>query len=159
MRCQGVISWFRAFVAVSILTLAPSTVHSLQALFDNRVKIQPSPLIGGPEWLPVHCKVVLGDRYVFDFIPLNAASKQTIQRLTGLQAVPAIVRTIQKNQSQAEVRTDFTGKWDGDGDELTKTYVEKAVRFCEDYDRDLHLIKNNCWSFAFDLLVHISQDE
>jgi hypothetical protein len=134
-------------------------VDELQVSVYNRVAIQSSPLIGGPTWLPVHCKVIVDDQHIFDFIPLNAASTETIKKLITLQTVPATVRIIQKND-KSEVNDSCNNRSeDGDDDELTKLYVERAVQFSQEYDQDLHLISNNCWSFAFDLLRNISYPE
>lgn len=150
-------SFFVAFLfAISSAIIPVRLVDALQVL-NNRVKLQPSPLVGGPAWLPVHCKVVVDGSHVFDFIPLNADSTKTIQKLISLQAVPATVRTTQKNRKR---ETDDNNNNDDDGDdELTNLYVERAVQFCQEYDEDLHLINNNCWSFAIDLLRYISHAE
>ena len=134
---SGFALWSGAFLA-----------EALQLAVNNRVAIQTAPLIEGPSWLPVHCKVIVDDSHVFDFIPLNAASKETLQKLVTLQAVPATVRIMKKSgEPEANKR---------DNDE---PYVERAIKFCEEYDRDLHLLSNNCWSFAFDLLQTISRSE
>lgn len=122
---------------------------ALQLAVNNRVKIETAPLIEGPTWLPVHCKVIVDDSHVFDFVPLNAASKQTLQKLVTLQAVPATARIMKKN-GEREIDSNE------DNDE---PYVERAIRFCEQYNQDLHLLSNNCWSFAFDLLQTLSSSE
>lgn len=140
-----------SFYVVFLLAISSATIPVVEALqvLNNRVKLQLSPLIGGPAWLPVHCKVVVDDSYLFDFIPLNAASTETLQKLISLQAVPATVRTTQNNNNRGG----------DDDDELTKLYLERAVQFCQEYEKQLHLINNNCWSFAFDLLRYIFQSE
>ena len=143
------------FTVLSIATPSLFVVEALQVSVNNRVAIQLSPLIGGPAWLTVHCKVIVDESHVFDFIPLNAASTETLKKLITLQKVPATVRIIQKND-KSEVNSSFNNRsGDGDDDELAKLYVEQAVQFSEEYDQDLHLISNNCWSFAFDLLRNI----
>lgn len=129
----------------------------LQVLLNDRVRIQPSPLIGGPTWLPVHCKVVLDNSHIFDFVPRNAASTETIQKLISLQAVPAIVRTSRKNQGRETEGIGRSLDIGSGNDDQMELYIDRAIQFCEDYDRDLHLINNNCWSFAFDLIQHIYQ--
>jgi len=151
-----------AFCLASIFTLLSETtpsfvVEALIVSVNNRVTIQSSPLIGGPVWLPVHCKVIVDDSHIFDFIPLNAASTETIQKLITLQTVPATVRIIQKN-GKSEVNGSCNNRCNDDV-EFTKLYVERAVQFSQEYDQDLHLISNNCWSFAFDLLWNISHPE
>ena len=40
------------------------------------------------------------------------------------------------------------------GTETTRL-VEKANKFCEVYPKELHLIQNNCWRFAFKLYDHL----
>uniref|UniRef100_A0A7S4A9J1 Uncharacterized protein n=1 Tax=Pseudo-nitzschia australis TaxID=44445 RepID=A0A7S4A9J1_9STRA len=160
MKCHGIISSsYTVFIfVISSLTITLCAVDSLQLNFDNRVRIQPSPLIGGPDWLPVHCKVVVDDSYVFDFIPLNAASPETLQKLISLQAVPATVRTRQKNHKREAQETEHQNSENkSDNEEVKKIYIERADQFCKEYDRDLHLINNNCWSFAFDLIQYISR--
>mmetsp|Transcript_9591 Transcript_9591/g.28635 ORF Transcript_9591/g.28635 Transcript_9591/m.28635 type:complete len:158 (-) Transcript_9591:121-594(-) len=156
MRSHCVRSSFYTFfiVAISCLAIASHVVNSLQLLFNGRVKLKPSPLIGGPGWLPVHCKVEVGDSHVFDFVPVNAESTETIQKLITLQTVPATARQMGNNR-KAQNGKQCSGdncNWD----ESTKLYAERAARFCEEYDRDLHLVSNNCWSFAFDLIQYIS---
>jgi len=147
------------FTVLSIATPSLFVVEALQVSVNNRVAIQSSPLIGGPAWLPVHCKVIVDDSYVFDFIPLNAASTETLKKLITLQKVPATVRIIEKND-KSEVNGSFNNRsGEGDDDKLAKLYVERAVQFSQEYDQDLHLISNNCWSFAFDLLRNISYPE
>jgi len=122
-------------------------------LLDNRLAIQLSPLVGGPAWLPVHCKVIVDDSHVFDFIPMNATSTETIQKLISLQKVPATVRIIEKSKT-GEIRRSLNSRSEED-DELSK----RAVLFCQEYDQDLHLIDNNCWSFCFDLVRNVTHPE
>jgi len=118
--------------------------EALQFPINDRVKVQTAPLIEGPSWLPVHCKVIVDDSHVFDYIPMNAASKDTLFKLVTLQAVPATVRITIKNGDKTN---------DNSGDSLSlEPYVERAIQFSEEYNQDLHLVNNNCWSFAFDLL-------
>ena len=151
-----------AFCFTSMLTVLSGTtpsfvVEALQVRVNSRVTIQPSPLIGGPSWLPVHCKIIVDDSHIFDFIPLNAASTETIRKLITLKPVPATARIIQKEKKNRI--HDSCNKRSDDDDELEKMYVERAVQFCQEYEQDLHLVRNNCWSFAFDLLRDISQPE
>ncbi len=129
----------RSVIGLALISIGFFLVaEALQLPVNNRVKIQTAPLIEGPSWLPVHCKVIVDDSHVFDFVPLNAASKETLLKLVTLRAVPATARITKKN---GDKNMD-------DGE----PYVERAVQFCEAYDQDLHLVNNNCWSFAFDLV-------
>jgi hypothetical protein len=119
-----------------------------------RIEIQPSPLIGGPKWFPVHCKVVIDEIHYFDFVPINATNPQTLQRLLTLQPVPAVARfTVNKrnNTSSAPSSSQETDTNDGT--------ITRAIKFCEAYNKDLHLIYNNCWTFAFEILrITLSDD-
>lgn len=134
-------------------------------IFDNRLKIQPSPLIGGPTWLPVHCKVIVDGTHIYDFVPLNATSPVTIQKLIQLQAVPAKVQIIRRSSEPQTNNNDdnnnsYKDEENGNNskvnnDEEAKLFVERAEQFCQEYDQDLHLIKSNCWSFAFDLILYV----
>lgn len=148
-------------LVLALLTFQVCGVEGLlQVLLNNdRVRIQPSPLIGGPKWLPVHCKVVLDNSHVFDFVPRNAASTETIQKLISLRSVPAIARTSRKNQGRETEEIGQSRNNDSDSDDPKNLYIDRAIQFCEDYDRDLHLVNNNCWSFAFDLIQHIHQPQ
>lgn len=119
------------------------------------IGLQLSPLIGGPTWLPVHVKVVLetdaGD-YKWDFVPLKPSDPATLQKLLSLQAVPAEIRSY----SQATASEDS-----GDDDVVpllnASHLVQRAQTFCDEYpDRDLSLISNNCWVFAYRLYQSIS---
>ena len=150
-----------AICVASIFTVLVGAfvAEALQVAVNSRVIIQTAPLVEGPSWLPVHCKVVVDDSYVFDFIPLNAASKETLQKLVTLQAVPATVRILKKNaENEDDGKSNRVGE-DAGKSASAEQYVERAVLFSEEYDRDLHLLSNNCWSFAFDLLQTISRPE
>ena len=149
---------FLASTLIFLFGTNPSfEVRGFQVSVGNRVKILTSPLLGGPSWLKVHCKVIVDDSYVFDFVPLNAASVETIQKLVCLQPVPATIRTIQNNASSG-LNELFKKRSEDDNDDWQsdELYSRRAVEFCNDYDQDLHLIRNNCWSFAFDLIQNIS---
>jgi hypothetical protein len=124
-----------------LLSPLPLLAFSIQA--TSRIQLQPSPLIGGPAWLPVHVKVVIDEKYVFDYVPRNAASTETLKRLVTLQAVPAQARS-----------------WIAeDEDDTHNIYAQRAQEFCEQYSKDLHLIRNNCWTFAFEMIQHVTQQQ
>jgi hypothetical protein len=128
------------FRAMTILCFMATTVHSFSIPVADSIRLETAPLIGGPSWLPLHVKVVVDDLNVFDYIPLNATSTETLQNLLSLQAVPAEPRSkISSNIVASE----------------TTVYSKRAIQFCEDYTKDLHLIENNCWTFAFDLVRFI----
>ena len=130
-------------------------------IFDNRLEIQPSPLIGGPTWLPLHCKVIVDGTHIYDFVPLNATSSETIQKLIQLQAVPAKVQIIRRSSEPQTNNNDNNNSYKDEEygndnyDEEAKLFIERAEQFCQEYDQDLHLIRSNCWSFAFDLILYV----
>ena len=155
----------------------------------QKIRLQLAPLIGGPSWLPVHVKVLIGidddeeeeeeeenrldgsslssppqPNFVCDFVPLDPASKETIQKLLTLQGVPAEARFVVVNNRTSTNNTV--------GDALTETTEidndtageqakvgELAKHFCEAYPKDLHLIKNNCWTFAYKLIRHVQENQ
>ena len=110
-------------------------VQAFSIPIAKNVCLETAPLIGGPSWLPVHVKVVLDEVNKFDFVPKNAMSPETVQRLLSLQPVAAEARAF---------RVD-TGS----------LYSERATQFCKDYSKDLHLVTNNCWFFAMELLLFV----
>ena len=126
------------------LELLSSTwfANGLSIPINGRIKIRPAPLIGGPSWLPVHCQVIVDNKNVFDFVPLNATEPSTLQKLVTLEPVPAMARTRIQG-----VRSD------------SSSYVDKAAQFCENYDKELHLVTNNCWTFAFELIHCITKGD
>jgi hypothetical protein len=130
------------------------------------ISLQTAPLIGGPSWLPLHVKMVIFDpesssleydalpseqqqkEFRFDYVPLNPTSPETLQKLLLLQPVPAEAR----KSPNVFLKTDTTAS-------LTRHRVQRALDFCETYDKDLQLLSNNCWTFCFELLDHIQRDD
>jgi hypothetical protein len=90
--------------------------------------------------LPVHVKVIVDEEHIFDYVPQNATSPATLTRLLWLQAVPADPRIFS----------------DTDGKNVSSS-VERARAFCKEYDKDLHVVTNNCWTFALDLISYIQR--
>ena len=161
---------------------------------NDFIGLETSPLIGGPSWLPVHCRVVLtvGEggqgkkmkseqqereqdagnevQLVYDYIPQNATSTETLQKLVSFQPVQAQVRifsrkvaTLTSASSTSVSEIPMTKKLA----ELPTTsslspnkascppsmYEQRAEMFCREYqDKKLHLLYNNCWTFAFNLI-------
>ena len=98
------------------------------------IQLKLSPLIGGPSFLPVHVKVVVANDHIYDFVPLNAADPETIAGLLRLKPVPGEIRSMGRKQNQSPI-------------------VEKADTFVNGYSNtDLHLVYNNCWTFALLML-------
>ena len=113
-------------------------VDALSFTATKGIELRTSPLIGGPSWFPVHVKVVIDDKHVFDYVPLNPTSKQTMKKLVYFQAVPA----------EARIMSTITN----DDDDQTIEYVHRAQQFCELYSKDLHLLYTNCWMFSFKII-------
>ncbi len=123
--------------SVQLLAIV-TMVNSFSFRVADSIRIETAPLIGGPLWLPLHVKVVVDEQNVFDYVPINATSPDTIQSLLTLKAVPAEARV--KRLSS--------------GGEAT-VYAQRARQFCASYTKDLHLIENNCWSFAYELVQFV----
>lgn len=102
--------------------------------------------MGGPEWLPVHVKIVVDEHHIFDYVPQNATAPGTLMKLLSLQAVAADARI-------GIVSDSYT-----DGTSVS-TSVERARTFCNEYDKDLHILTNNCWTFAWNLIRYIRDDD
>jgi hypothetical protein len=147
------------------------------------VYFENSPLIGGPAWLPIHVKVVLDEGdfvHKWDFVPIDATNATTLLSLASLQPVPAEVRyqrrqlPLRLKQSNAAFAgydivlrssIDESGADSGKENDLerhrriTERMLAKAELFCASYERDLHLLKNNCWTFALQLWYHLGNVE
>lgn len=132
----------RLLVILVWLLLSPLPLLAVSIQATSRIQLQLSALIGGPAWLPVHVKVIIDKRHVFDYVPRNAASTDTLKRLVTLQAVPAQARR----------------SWiaDEEDDTTNNMYARRAEDFCEQYTKDLHLIRNNCWTFAFEMIHYVT---
>jgi len=116
-------------------------VQAFSISVGDRIRLETAPLVGGPVWLPLHVKVIVDDDFIFDFVPKNATSRETLQKLLSLQSVPAEART----------------KWKPGA--FGTIYSQRATGFCSQYARDLHLIENNCWTFALDLVRFVLEKE
>ena len=160
---------------VAILSVVPTATWALKPmrfvlkppafLGPPQVQLECCPLIGGPPFLPLHVQVVvLGDnnnnddvptiivddketstekqiKYKFDFIPRAATEPETLVKLLSLQEVPGELRCFTPSAGVAPQRTAL---------------VELAQEFTVRYDDPkLHIIKNNCWTFAWRLLRHL----
>lgn len=129
------------------------------------IQLRPASLIGGPSWLPLHCQVIVDTTHVFDFVPLNATSPATLQKLLTLQPVPATARIRQRQQLQSidcnspKPTPSNNNNKISDDPSQTVVAVTRAVDFCQDYDKDLHLLQNNCWTFAYDLISYVLREE
>jgi len=120
-------------VVWTILSNALAQAFSIP--ITKNVYLETAPLIGGPSWLPVHVKVVLDEVNKYDFVPKDAMSPETVQRLLSLKPVAAEARAFRVDPGSF--------------------YSERASQFCKDYSKDLHLVTNNCWFFAIELLQFV----
>lgn len=120
---------------------------------DKRMQLQLSPLIGGPKWLSVHCKLILssgddGVEHTFDFVPEQATEPATLVRLLTLQDVPGMIRY----QSRA-----VEGYKLEDEDDMDPA-LATALDFCMSYQpAALHLVNNNCYTFAARLYQNVTK--
>jgi hypothetical protein len=134
----------RLFSASLVLWATAGLVDALQVSIPGTkgIQLKTAPLVGGPSWLPVHVKVVIEDKHVFDFVPLNPTSPGTLQKLVSLQAVPAEARC----SRMMIIR---------DEEDRTPNHAQRGRDFCEHYTKDLHLATNNCWTFAFEIIAYM----
>ena len=109
----------------------------------------------------------------FDYVPLNPTSIYTLLSLISLKAVPAHARCrIPPSFPQAiavvEANDDNSNPADDEknGEEekqqlniLYTSRIEYAKEYCVGYDKKLHLLSNNCWTFALDLTTYILKRE
>lgn len=141
------------------LSLAPGSFRNRLTIckYDSCLLfLQTAPLIGGPSWLPLHVKVVLEtdtkSRHKWDFVPLNATSSSTLQRLVTLQGVPAEIRYSMTQYEKKDTQDP--------SHQLLEAHelIERAQSFCDTYpERDLHIVQNNCWTFALRLAQHLNK--
>lgn len=124
---------------------------------SSSVSLQLSPLVGGPRWLKVHVKVLLSDSdditHAWEFVPLKATSPATLASLLSFKAVPGEIR-YQREPSSNSVKPQLSAET------LVLQDSEPVVAqvnddFCPSYPTDLHLIRNNCWNFALDLISYL----
>ena len=109
------------------------------------VQLKLSPLINGPSFLLIHVKVVVDDDHVYDFVPLNPTSQDTMNDLLQLKGVPGQIRmTAGPRQNRPS----------------SSLLAQKAEQFANNYsDTNLHLVYNNCWTFALRMLWELSDGE
>ena len=103
----------------------------------NNVQLKLSPLIGGPSLIPIHVKVIVAEDHIYDFVPLNATDPHTIADLLRFQPVPGEIRSMGRKQNRSPL-------------------VARADKFVMEYkDTNLHLLTNNCWTFALLMLCEL----
>jgi hypothetical protein len=133
----------RRIVLLLLLVVSCSrNSHAMKAA--ALVQLRLKPLIGGPSWLPLHVACVVEHTHVWDFIPKEATSKQTLQSLVSLQSVPGEIRYV----SEQDYSSSSSRK------------VHQAHTFVDSYtNRNLHLVTNNCWTFALMLYWHLLTED
>jgi hypothetical protein len=105
------------------------------------VQLKLAPLIGGPSFIPIHVKVIVAEDHIFDFVPLSAAHPHTIVDLLRFKPVPGEIRSMGRKQNQSPL-------------------VDRAEKFVIEYkDTNLHLLYNNCWTFALRLLCELKETQ
>ena len=125
------------------------------------------PLIGGPSWLPLHVRVVLqqidsNECHMWDFIPLNATNPATLQRLVTFQSTPGTMRYNNQPISISDIPAKDTTVFDSKNkkDPGHDPILSKAVAYGQGYpDCNLHLVSNNCWTFAWRLTETLKELE
>jgi hypothetical protein len=112
------------------------------------VKLECCPLIGGPPWLPLHVQVILQgegeEKHKYDFVPKEATRSETLLQLLTFQTVPGELRYFGSSRDTSA--------------ELSML-VQRAEDFRSHADPELHVMKNNCWTFAWKLLRHLDRNE
>ncbi|CAB9501930.1 expressed unknown protein [Seminavis robusta] len=126
---------------------------------DSPIQLECCPLIGGPSWLPLHVQVAIvlpveerqeESKYKFDFVPQQATEPATLLRLLTLKAVPGELRCFAPRDDMATLPLDHSP---------AQLLVQQAQEFQNNQaDPNLHLLRNNCWTFAWRLLRYLKQD-
>jgi hypothetical protein len=159
--------WAEAMVSLAAARSEPSAVTTT---------LQLAPLVGGPKWFKVHVKVRLlkssGETHAWDFVPRDATRPETLAKLLSFQTVPAEIRYQQQQHRRRRRHGSAVSDWvddqepppysdDNNNNRPTRAnlVVTKANKFCETYSLNLHLIHNNCWTFAVRLLWHLNEKD
>lgn len=139
-----------------------------------------SPLVGGPPFLPLHVEVILKQSsqetlHRFDFLPMNPLDPSTIKNLITLRSVPGNVRYRCYNTNADTAKINGNHQGDDSKEYIAldskrrnrlsfpigfinddeSTIINSAMVFCDKYKDskcNLHLIRNNCYNFAWDFL-------
>ena len=138
------------------------------SLSPQQIQLECCPLIGGPPFLPLHVQVVvlgggeedtgLDDisdntilrqtKHRFDFIPREATEPQTLAKLLTLQEVKGELRCLSPSSSSS---VEVSAR--------SAALIDRAQEFTINYENsNLHILKNNCWTFAWKLLRHLNNE-
>jgi hypothetical protein len=94
--------------------------------------------------------------YKWDFIPYNATEQSTITKLLQLQPVPGLIRCQDENKNTITVDRTVQSYFFLQHQQQENTILQKGFDFCHKYtNNELHLIFNNCWTFAIPLYLHL----
>ena len=125
-----------------------------------QARLQPVPLIGGPSFLPLHVQVLLegiddsgdekGEQYLLDFIPSNPSDPDTLSALMTGSYVPGKYRFRPHPTNLMKPAVDLA-----DVPLHTPVTPEDIENFIKTQRVDLHLLTNNCWSFAINFSLWV----
>lgn len=128
----------------------------------KRITFKLQPLIGGPKWLPIHLSSTVscldgGGQVTLDLIPRDP--RNSLGELLSLKAVSGIVRS--RDESGASSEQQWTQ------DLLTRTKRRERLQPQEQeqngdhdlslYEEPLHLLRNNCYSFAWRVTMAVQE--
>jgi len=138
-----------------------SQITTTQQHITYNVWLHFSPLVGGPPFLPLHVSVVLNKDddphlFRFDYLPQNARDTTVLRRLFFLNQVPGLVRYYGTPNINT-TRFTWEGMLETSAIKLgtTSRDLDSIQKFCQSYQEtngSLHLIENNCATFAWNLL-------
>lgn len=116
---------------------------------DYKVSAAFFPLEGF--FLPLHVSILLFQEdegiHKFDFLPVNPRDPNTLQKLVTMKPVPGFVRY---TTTAVTINPSFVIRL-GTAKNMDLQTLQK---FCKEYQctkGNLHLITNNCFSFAYEL--------
>ena len=104
------------------------------------VSVAVKPLIGGPQWLPVHLALLIGST-TFDFVPARPRERATAVTLLRGGEVDGEVRIRECMESEQ--------RWLRIGE--TRRSMKDLRAFARARPERLSLVRNNCWTFALAL--------
>jgi len=130
-----------------------------------------SPLIGGPKFLPLHVEIMLSDNngvrsagtlHRFDFVPAKPTDPTTLGKLLTLQSVPGVARyrkILDSNMSKVPTSDALAFRLTSiDTVPDTSVIIAAAEGFTQQYQKDrgdLSLVRNSCFTYAYELLQFI----
>jgi len=117
------------------------------------------PLVGAPPWLPpMHSQIILvsmntstnsSESKLLDFLPKNAERRDTFLRLLSLRDSPGMIRFREVDFDADDARKRSLINMEIIP-ALGESEVSEFIASC--FPANLHLLKNNCYSFTLDFL-------